>query len=286
MASGIHLIVLLCLTGLWIETNAQCGKDPGFCEVCPSGWTQFERHCYIFYNVEKDWADAERACTSLGGNLASLPNSKVYGFIRAIIHRSTGKHLRTWVGGYDAVKMASNLYFILALCGLWIGENANVAADCHVCPPGWTRFEHHCYMFNHVEKDWADAEHACTSHGGNLASLPNTKVYNFIRAIIHASTGKHTITWVGGYDATKFEPEASIIVSCFISFYFPFQHPPPSSTSSIHRHHPPPASTCIIRLQHPPPSSAAPAPEWTSQISTTTKCLVMEKCWTRSSSLR
>ncbi|XP_062283172.1 galactose-specific lectin nattectin-like [Scomber scombrus] len=76
-------------------------------------------------------------------------------------------------------------------------------ADCHVCPPGWTQFGNHCYMFNHVEKDWADAEHACTSHGGNLASLPNTKVYNFIRAIIHASTGKHTITWVGGYDATK-----------------------------------------------------------------------------------
>ncbi|CAK6978191.1 galactose-specific lectin nattectin-like, partial [Scomber scombrus] len=74
---------------------------------------------------------------------------------------------------------------------------------CHVCPPGWTQFGNHCYMFNHVEKDWADAEHACTSHGGNLASLPNTKVYNFIRAIIHASTGKHTITWVGGYDATK-----------------------------------------------------------------------------------
>ncbi|XP_053174056.1 galactose-specific lectin nattectin-like [Scomber japonicus] len=99
--------------------------------------------------------------------------------------------------------MASNLYLILVLCGLWIGENANVAADCHVCPPGWTQFEHHCYMFNHDEKDWADAERACTLHGGNLASLPNTKVYNFIRNIIHASTGKHTVTWVGGYDAAK-----------------------------------------------------------------------------------
>ncbi|XP_062283169.1 galactose-specific lectin nattectin-like [Scomber scombrus] len=44
---------------------------------------------------------------------------------------------------------------------------------------------------------------ACTLIGGNLASLPNTKVYNFIRAIIHRSTGKHTVTWVGGYDAAK-----------------------------------------------------------------------------------
>ncbi|XP_062283175.1 galactose-specific lectin nattectin-like [Scomber scombrus] len=72
--------------------------------MCPPGWTHFENHCYLFNHALKYWADAERACTSLGGNLASLPNSKVYGFIRAIIHRSTGKHLRTWVGGYDAVK--------------------------------------------------------------------------------------------------------------------------------------------------------------------------------------
>ncbi|XP_062283173.1 galactose-specific lectin nattectin-like [Scomber scombrus] len=75
--------------------------------------------------------------------------------------------------------------------------------DCHVCPPGWTQFENHCYVFGHVEKDWADAEHACTLSGGNLASIPNTKVYNFIRDIIHRLTGKHTVAWVGGYDATK-----------------------------------------------------------------------------------
>ncbi|XP_053174052.1 galactose-specific lectin nattectin-like [Scomber japonicus] len=76
--------------------------------------------------------------------------------------------------------------------------------DCAVaCPPGWTYFESHCYIFIHRQKDWADAERSCTVIGGNLASLPNSKVYGFIRNIIHTSTGKHTTTWVGGYDATK-----------------------------------------------------------------------------------
>ncbi|XP_042265651.1 galactose-specific lectin nattectin-like [Thunnus maccoyii] len=105
MASGLNFIVLLCLiSGLWTEANAQCGKAPGFCETCPPGWTQFDQRCYIFYNSEKDWADAERFCTSLDGNLASIRSENEYKFLREMVYRATNSHKRTWVGGYDAVK--------------------------------------------------------------------------------------------------------------------------------------------------------------------------------------
>ncbi|XP_053174060.1 galactose-specific lectin nattectin-like [Scomber japonicus] len=89
--------------GQSIKTELAVFTD-GFCEVCPSGWTQFERHCYIFYNVEKDWADAERICSSLSGNLVSIHTKDEYKFLREMIYRATNSHKTTWVGGYDAVK--------------------------------------------------------------------------------------------------------------------------------------------------------------------------------------
>ncbi|XP_070766776.1 galactose-specific lectin nattectin-like [Enoplosus armatus] len=106
--------------------------------------------------------------------------------------------------------MASALHFIAALCltsGLWIRANAHGETQsdncCETCPPGWTAFGHHCYMFHHSEKQWADAESFCTSLGGNLASLHTTAEYKFLRELIHRVTGSHKVTWVGGNDAAK-----------------------------------------------------------------------------------
>ncbi|XP_067449488.1 galactose-specific lectin nattectin-like isoform X1 [Thunnus thynnus] len=102
MASSLHFIVLLC--GLWIGANAILADDDECTETCPSGWTHFENQCYMFHHSEKDWADAERFCTSIGGNLASIHSAEVYSFLRDVILTSTGSHKTTWVGGHDAVK--------------------------------------------------------------------------------------------------------------------------------------------------------------------------------------
>ncbi|KAK2844142.1 hypothetical protein Q5P01_010801 [Channa striata] len=50
---------------------------------------------------------------------------------------------------------------------------------------------------------WSEAEHYCTNLKANLASLPNTETYNFIREIIFKATGTSPGTWVGGTDASK-----------------------------------------------------------------------------------
>ncbi|XP_040007540.1 galactose-specific lectin nattectin-like [Xiphias gladius] len=106
--------------------------------------------------------------------------------------------------------MAAGLHFIVVLCltsGLWIGENVNGAEkggrDCVTCPSGWTMFRDRCYLFQDAEKDWVEAERYCTSRDGNLASLPNGAVYDFIRKMIYRATNSHKTTWVGGYDAVK-----------------------------------------------------------------------------------
>ncbi|XP_018538385.1 galactose-specific lectin nattectin [Lates calcarifer] len=117
MASGLHFIVLLCLTsGLWIGADAECGHQTDDCDdACPSGWTEFCSRCYKFQAAEKDWADAEKTCTFLGGNLASIPNEKVYRFLRELVFEAVNSHKRTWVGGYDAVKE-----------GVWLWSDGNI----------------------------------------------------------------------------------------------------------------------------------------------------------------
>uniref|UniRef100_A0A4W6G058 C-type lectin domain-containing protein n=1 Tax=Lates calcarifer TaxID=8187 RepID=A0A4W6G058_LATCA len=114
MASGLHFIVLLCLTsGLWIGADVSNVYDCD--DACPSGWTEFCSRCYQFQAAEKDWADAEKACTLLGGNLASIPNEKVYKFLRELVFEAAKSHKRTWVGGYDAVKE-----------GVWLWSDGNI----------------------------------------------------------------------------------------------------------------------------------------------------------------
>uniref|UniRef100_A0A3Q1JRR4 C-type lectin domain-containing protein n=1 Tax=Anabas testudineus TaxID=64144 RepID=A0A3Q1JRR4_ANATE len=100
MASSLHFIVVVCLTiGLWFEADV---SNVCRCETCPSGWTEFDGRCYQFYGVEKDWADAERFCTSIGGNLASLQSADVQNFLREMVFRDTNVYKNTWVGGSDA----------------------------------------------------------------------------------------------------------------------------------------------------------------------------------------
>ncbi|KAM6981885.1 galactose-specific lectin nattectin-like [Tautogolabrus adspersus] len=101
MASALRVFVLCLASGLMIVAN---GKRICKADCCPAGWTDFENRCYLFQPSEKEWSDAERHCTSLGGNLASIQTSGEYNFLRDLIHKATNTHKETWVGGYDAPK--------------------------------------------------------------------------------------------------------------------------------------------------------------------------------------
>merc|ERR1712212_70855 len=99
MASILPIIVLLC--GLYI--GASVAQEDRVC-TCPAGWSRFGDSCYIHQGARRRWADAERACTRIGGNLASIQPKGVYGFLRKLIKTKTRKNKTTWVGGHDAVK--------------------------------------------------------------------------------------------------------------------------------------------------------------------------------------
>ncbi|XP_049436392.1 galactose-specific lectin nattectin-like [Epinephelus fuscoguttatus] len=105
MASSLHFIAVLCLTiGLWTGASAQCGDCCEPCKTCPSGWTQFQDHCYIYHHASKDWADAEVSCIADGGNLATVQKPDVQAFVKKLINTATNKDDQTWVGATDSSK--------------------------------------------------------------------------------------------------------------------------------------------------------------------------------------
>ncbi|XP_034551047.1 galactose-specific lectin nattectin-like isoform X2 [Notolabrus celidotus] len=102
MASSVQMFVLLSLTsGLFIAGAMSEETVP----ACPPGWTQFGSRCFIFHRSAKRWVDAESHCIKIGGNLASIHSSEENYFLNNLIARVTNNaHLRTWIGGYDAVQ--------------------------------------------------------------------------------------------------------------------------------------------------------------------------------------
>uniref|UniRef100_A0A3P9NBK0 C-type lectin domain-containing protein n=1 Tax=Poecilia reticulata TaxID=8081 RepID=A0A3P9NBK0_POERE len=71
------------------------------------------------------------------------------------------------------------------------------------CPAGWSWFDHRCFVFVPYQMTWAAAEKYCLSLDGHLASYHNIAEYNFIRELVLRVSGKHTSSWVGGYDAPQ-----------------------------------------------------------------------------------
>ncbi|KAF3696632.1 Galactose-specific lectin nattectin [Channa argus] len=145
MLSDLCVIVLLCFTsGLWTGANTQIQDGfEDFCERCPTGWTQFGDHCYVFYFDAKEWAEAEVACIDIGGNLASIHTKEQYTFIKDMIKRLTGKDGPTWVGGHDAVKE-----------GVWLWSDGS-KFDFKLWPagePNNARGVEHCMELNYRDK--------------------------------------------------------------------------------------------------------------------------------------
>ncbi|XP_043974978.1 galactose-specific lectin nattectin-like [Gambusia affinis] len=122
MASVLYLTLFLSLSCvLWNGADATCDRlltpaptprpttrpptvRPRPPASCPSGWTKYGNRCFLFQNAQRDWASAERACTGLRANLASVHNSADQRFLKNLVNSRKGSYVRTWVGGYDAVK--------------------------------------------------------------------------------------------------------------------------------------------------------------------------------------
>ena len=66
-------------------------------DSCPSGWQEFEGHCYLLVEKFATWANAENDCISKGGHLASIHSADENNFI----FKLQASRNNLWIGGSD-----------------------------------------------------------------------------------------------------------------------------------------------------------------------------------------
>ncbi|XP_053199781.1 ladderlectin-like [Scomber japonicus] len=72
---------------------------------CPCGWTRIYGRCFRYVPYCRRWADAEKYCHHLGGNLASIHSVWEYRAIQRLIMRTTRSwYTHVWIGGHDAAQ--------------------------------------------------------------------------------------------------------------------------------------------------------------------------------------
>ncbi|XP_063042200.1 ladderlectin-like [Engraulis encrasicolus] len=91
-----NVILLLCL-GFTCSVSASLTSS-----TCQTGWEQYGERCYKFISTLTTWAEAERFCLLLGGNLASVHSVEEYHFIQGLIVMQAHGGTVTWLGGSDA----------------------------------------------------------------------------------------------------------------------------------------------------------------------------------------
>ncbi|XP_010864554.2 ladderlectin-like [Esox lucius] len=99
----VVLNILILLSSVVALGNAHVVKqDEGCGKSCPSGWTEYNSHCYIYISTQRTWPQAEQNCLSLGGNLVSIHNAGENEAVKDVVFRATNSNPATWIGGSDA----------------------------------------------------------------------------------------------------------------------------------------------------------------------------------------
>ncbi|XP_077432788.1 galactose-specific lectin nattectin-like [Vanacampus margaritifer] len=70
------------------------------------------------------------------------------------------------------------------------------------CPKGWTQLDCHCYIYEHEERTFADAESVCNILGGNLVSIHSALENAFVHELIREH-GNNDEVWIGLHDAIE-----------------------------------------------------------------------------------
>ncbi|XP_044040050.1 C-type mannose receptor 2-like isoform X5 [Siniperca chuatsi] len=115
---------------------------------CPGGWTELYGRCFLYVPRTMKWAQAEKNCLSMGGNLASVHNVQEYHAIQNMIVRITHDQREAWIGGSDAVEK-----------GYWFWSDGTPFYFSNWCPgePNNYRGWQNCALMNYSgQKCWDD----------------------------------------------------------------------------------------------------------------------------------
>jgi len=117
----LHVTLLLC--AVMALASAKCPKR------CPAGWKEYNGRCYKYVATKMTWADAEKHCLSLCGNMVSIRDAGEDKFVH------TMKSGLKWIGAHDRVQKGLWLFSDgtkMVYTGWYPGEPNNLGGkqDC------------------------------------------------------------------------------------------------------------------------------------------------------------
>ncbi|XP_013885801.1 ladderlectin [Austrofundulus limnaeus] len=148
-----RLLLLLCASMLLSSVS---GGPRSFTirRYCPPGWTSMYGRCFKYVGSYLTWAQAEKNCLHMKGNLASVRSMLEYYSIQNLILRFSHRSNPTWIGGYDATEE-----------GVWLWSDGSLMTFTKWCPGepnnGYGGRQH-CLQMNYSgRKCWDD--HLCNT---------------------------------------------------------------------------------------------------------------------------
>ncbi|XP_061682946.1 alpha-N-acetylgalactosamine-specific lectin-like [Syngnathoides biaculeatus] len=156
MASSLRSLVLLCgICGLLAGVSCQTIK--GF---CPKGYTRLNDRCLIFEHEPRTFADAERVCNILGGNLVSIPNGVENAVIIELIRDGSGDDFKNTWNGYHDTLLEGNF--------VWSDGTAEDFTDFAPTQPDDTGNED-CVEIRADDEQWNDVD--CTNENSFVCAI-------------------------------------------------------------------------------------------------------------------
>ncbi|XP_017289097.1 ladderlectin [Kryptolebias marmoratus] len=123
-------------------------ESQGTRRFCPRGWSRACGRCFKYVSRHLTWAQAERNCLYMGGNLASIRSHSEYRAVQRIMSHCIHNLPSVWIGGSNAAQ--NNVW-------LWSdGRRMTYTNWCRGEPNNHGRIEH-CLEMNHGGgKCWND----------------------------------------------------------------------------------------------------------------------------------
>lgn len=65
---------------------------------CPSGWTRFNRYCYLVRSYIRTWHQAQAFCKARKGELVKITNAEENEFVLALARKHAPSRKQVWIG--------------------------------------------------------------------------------------------------------------------------------------------------------------------------------------------
>ncbi|XP_054466395.1 type-2 ice-structuring protein-like [Anoplopoma fimbria] len=126
---------------------------------CPDGWNENNGRCFKFEPRLLTWAEAEKNCQSMKGNLASVHSMEEDQFLQAMIRSQTSNNPDNWIGGSDCQQV-----------NIWLWSDGSVFSFSFWClgePQGDIQG---CIPMNHgAGTCWDDQQ--CSSYNPSVCAI-------------------------------------------------------------------------------------------------------------------